>query len=173
MLISLLTLGAVCAGLLAWSSHGVRLRTSTVVSLAPDRAWQFFVDPNNLARWDRSVKRVEPKTPAPIGPGYAFDTVAPGPEGTQTRSSYRVTGFTPRRGASIDLIGSPQFRRARWHTRLEPVPGGTRIVIEVEFAPRPRYFFLTPVLYLSRDNLTTDMDYLHDEVEAYGRRTRS
>jgi hypothetical protein len=32
----------------------------------------------------------------------------------------------------------------------QPVDGGTRIVIEVEFSPKPQYFFLTPVLFLRR-----------------------
>ncbi|GAA5015872.1 SRPBCC family protein [Actinopolymorpha pittospori] len=172
-LVCVVALGAIVAGLMVWSSTGVRLSSHTVVSLSRDRVWEFFVDPHNLARWDRSVGRVEPTTAAPMGTGYTFDTISPGPDGEATRSSYRIEDFTPPHGARVDLVGSPQFQRASWHTKLEPVAGGTRVVIEVEFAPKLGYFFLTPMLLLSRGNLMTDMTYLHDEIEAYARRTPS
>jgi hypothetical protein len=162
-----LALIATVASLLVLSGRGVRMAADTVVSLSPDQTWEFFRDPGNLAKWDRSVARVEPTTSAPMGVGYTFDTIGLAPEAK--RSSYRVTEFTPKRSARTALVNSDTFQRASWYTRLEPADGGTRIVIEVEFAPKLQYFFLMPVLFLSRNNLETDMRYLHDEIEAYGR----
>jgi hypothetical protein len=151
------------------SARGVRLCAQTMVSLSPDQTWEFFMDPNNAAKWDRSAARVEVRSPAPFGLGSTFDTIGPERHGQATRSSYRVSEVIPGRSVRIDLINSAQFQRASWDTRLEPVDGGTRILIEVEFSPKPQYFFLTPVLSLSKKNLVTDMRYLHDEVDAYGR----
>lgn len=167
--IAVFTLLTTVAILLVLSARGVQLRAETVVSLSPGQTWEFFQDPNNLAKWDRSVAKVEVTTSAPIGVGYTFDTIGPERPNGAERSSYRIAEFTPKRSTRIDLVNSDQFQRASWYTRLEPVDGGTRVVIDIEFAPKPQYFFLTPVLYLSRDNLTTDMEYLHDQIEALGR----
>jgi Polyketide cyclase / dehydrase and lipid transport len=170
--IAVVALAVIVASLLVLTVRGVRLSSETVVSLTTEQTWAFFSDPHNLAQWDRSVARVEPTSTAPVGVGYTFDTIGPERAGRAERSSYRISEFTPKRGARADLVNSDKFQRAYWWTRLEPTAGGTRIVIDVEFAPKLQYFFLTPVLFLSRNNLLTDMKYLHDEVEAYGRRHR-
>jgi Polyketide cyclase / dehydrase and lipid transport len=169
--IVVVTLAVVLAILLALSERGIRLGSDAVVSLTREQAWRFFQDTENLAKWDRSVARVEPTTTGPIRRGFTFDTIAPRQPGHNEgqRMSYRVADFEPYRWARIELIGSDMFKRAEWHVMLEPDPRGTRVVTEVVFVPRLRYFFLTPVLFFSRGNLETDMRYLHEQMEAYGR----
>lgn len=169
-LIVVATLALLIAILLVLSARGIHLSSDVVVSLSREQSWQFFEDPQNLAKWDRSVARVEPTTTAPVGHGYTFDTIAP-PQGGQAegqRMSYRVAVFEPQERVRIDLVDSDMFERAQWHVLLEPAPRGTRVVTEVEFVPRPRYFFLTPLLYFSRGNMQTDMAYLYEQMEAYG-----
>jgi hypothetical protein len=157
---------AAVATLLVIADRGITLRTQTVVSLNPERTWEFFADIQNLARWDRSVARVEPTSPPPYGVGSTLDTVSP----DGVRSSYRVSEYLPGRSVEVDLVDSPNFRRASWVTRVEPVPEGTRVVFEIEFSPHPQYAFLVPVLYLSQGNLDTDMQYLDAALEEFGRR---
>lgn len=169
--IIVVTLAVVVAILLVLSARGIRLGSDVVVSLSREQAWRFFQDPDNLAKWDRSVASVEPTTTGPIGHGYTFDTIAPPQSGQAEgeRMSYRVAEFVPYQRARIDLVDSDMFERAQWLVVLEPDPGGTRVVTEAEFAPKLRFFFLTPVLFFSRGSLATDMEYLHEQMEAYGR----
>lgn len=168
--IALGTLVAIIGGLLAWSAHGVRMSVETTVDLDPASTWAFFENPENLAGWDRSVASVEPTTTRPVGVGYTFDTIGPEQRGETTRSSYRVVEYHPPQSVRIDLVDSEQFARAAWHVTLEPKGAGTRILIDVDFVTRPQFCFLTPVLYFNRDNLVHDMQYLHDAIEAHGRR---
>lgn len=167
--IVVLVLAGTVAILLVASARGVRMSADTVVSLSPEQTWAFFNDPNNLAKWDRSVARVEVTSPPPYGVGTTLDTISPERNGQVTRSSYRISEVVPGQRTRADLIDSAQFQRAQWTTSIEPVDTGTRIVSEIEFSPKPQYFFLTPVLWLSQNNLETDMRYLHDALEAYGR----
>lgn len=172
LLIASCALTAVIVTLLVIAQNGVTMRAQTTVSLSPEQTWMFFEDVENLAGWDRSVARVEPTSPPPYGVGSTFDTFSPAPPGAaEQRSSYRVVELRPVQSARIDLVDSSTFQRASWNTRLEPTADGTRVVIEVEFSPKPQYFFLVPVLYLNQGNLDTDMEYLRTALEDFGRAT--
>lgn len=156
--------------MLVWTAVGVRLTAETSVDLPPARVWSFFEDPHNLAVWDRSVHSVEITSAPPYGVGSTFDTISPEQNGRVTRTSYLVTELVPGKSGSVDVVGSEQFRHATWITRVEPAGTGTRVVIEVEFQPKFQVFFLTPLLFFSRDNLmVADMDYLNDALVKYGR----
>jgi hypothetical protein len=157
---------ATVAVLLVIADRGITLRTQTVVTVAPEQTWAFFADVENLATWDRSVLMTEPTSPPPYGVGSTFDTISP--DGVLT--SYRVAEYVPGNSVRVDVVGSTTFRRASWVTRIEPVPEGTRVVFEAEFAPYPQFAFLVPVLYLSQGNLNTDMEYLNATLEEFGRR---
>ena len=153
-------------------ARGINLRTETTISLSPEEAWRFFEDPQNLAKWDRSVARVEPTSSGNVSPGYTFDTIAPPRSGQKEgqRMSYEITEFIPNERAEIRLVQSPMFKRAEWTVMLEPAAQGTRVIHEVDFVPRLQYSFLVPVLLLSQKNLDTDMQYLKEQMEAYGAR---
>lgn len=153
-------------------ARGIHLRTETVVLLAPEEAWRFFEDPQNLAKWDRSVARVIPTSSGKVGPGYTFDTLAPPQPGQAEgqRMSYEIVEFMPNQRAKIRLVGSNMFKQAEWTVTLEPVAGGTRVIHAVDFIPKLQYSFLVPVLLLSRQNLDIDMQYLNREMEAYQER---
>jgi hypothetical protein len=149
----------------AASASWIRLHSETVVSLTRDQVWAFFEDVDNLAKWDRSVARVERTTSGPIGVGYQFDTISPSGQ----RMSYRVSELIPKDRATIDLVNSDMFDRAQMDRHVGV--GGRRHTRD----DRCRVRAETPVLLsdaallLNQDNLKTDNDYLHDEMEAYGR----
>ncbi|HJQ08536.1 MAG TPA: SRPBCC family protein [Candidatus Saccharimonadales bacterium] len=150
----------------------IHLRSETVVNLSQEQAWSFFQDPHNLAKWDRSVARVEPTAPDPnnINVGYTFDTIAPPKSGQKEglRMSYKVTALVPNQYAKISLLNSPMFKEAVWTLALEPAHGGTKVISEVDFVPKPQYSFVVPILLLTSKNaLGTDMDYLKAQMESY------
>ncbi|MGI5127931.1 SRPBCC family protein [Pseudonocardia sp. CA-107938] len=168
------TVVAVLAGLvgatMVWSAIGLRLSAETFVEVPPERVWAFFADPHNLPKWDRSVASIEITSSPPYGVGSTFETISPEQGGRVTRTSYRVAELVPGKRATIDVVDPEEFQRATWVTRVEPSGGGTGVLIDVEFRPKLQYFFLTPLLYFSRDNMgITDMRYLNEALAAYGR----
>jgi hypothetical protein len=143
----------------------MHLESSVVVSQALERVWAFFVDPANLPRWDRSVATVIPTSPSTVGAGATFDTIAP----SGMRMSYRVTDLVPRQRAEIRLVNSNMFKEALWTFIFEPLAEGVRINCQVDFTPRLRYSFLTPVLLLTyKDAFRRDLTYLKQALENDG-----
>ena len=124
---------------------------------------EFFDEPSNLAKWDRSVARVEPTSTGHTAVGFTFDTIAP----TGLRMSYRITEHEPERQSTIELVSSRMFRTAVWRMRYDPVPGGTRITCAVDFTLRPLYFFLVvPLVMTQRRALARDLSYLKAAIES-------
>ena len=163
-------LAALVGAMMLWSAIGLRLSAETFVDVPTERVWAFFEDPHNLPKWDRSVASIEITSPPPYGVGSTFQTLSPVQNGRVTPTSYLVTELVPGERATIDVVDSAEFARASWVTRVERSGGGTRVLIDVEFRPKLQYFFLAPLLYFSRDNMgVTDMDYLREALEAYGR----
>ena len=133
------------------------------VDRSPNAVAAFFEVPQNLARWDRSVARVESTTTAGPADGVAFDTVAP----SGLRMSYRVTEHVPGRHWTIDLVSSRMFRTAIWGMRCDPTATGSRITCVVDFTLRPLYSFLAiPLLLTQRKALAHDLESLKAAIES-------
>ena len=145
------------------------LESSIVVTRTNEQVWRFFENGANLVKWDRSVAQVIPTSPEPFGVGSTFDTIAPTRKGSRKegmRSSYRFTVFAPNHHAKILLTHSPMFAHAEWTIATEPVSEGVRITCGLDFALRPRYIFLLPVLLLTyRGAFRRDLTYLKQAIE--------
>ena len=137
---------------------------STVLVERPlDSVIEFFDDPQNLVKWDRSVARVEPTSSGETAVGFTFDTIAP----TGLRMSYRITAHEREKGSSIELVSSKMFRSAVWRMRYEPVGAGTAVTCHVDFRLRPVFLFLAiPLLLTQRKALARDLQFLKQAIEA-------
>jgi hypothetical protein len=127
----------------------------------------FFENPHNLARWDRSVARVEPHSSSSAAVGFTFDTVAP----SGMRMTYRITEHEPEHRTTIELVSSSMFKRAVWYMSYDPVPGGVRIECAVQFRLRARYtLLLIPLWMVQKRALRRDLQELKAAIEqAYPR----
>ena len=143
----------------------MRFESHIVVERSLSDVSSFFDEPSNLARWDRSVARVEPTSTGGAAVGFTFDTISP----TGLRMSYRITEHEPERGSVIELLSSPMFKRATWRMMYEPVRAGTRVTCEVDFTLRPLYLFLVvPLVLTQRKALARDLTYLKQSIEGDG-----
>jgi polyketide cyclase/dehydrase/lipid transport protein len=148
----------------------MRLQSWILVGRAIDHIWAFFVDLPNLATWDRSVAQVIVTSSEPLGVGSTFETIAPSPRSDPQRAgarlSYRITEVVPQQRFSVLLVDSPMFKRAVWTFVLEPVADGARITCLLDFALRPRYSWLLPILLVtSRGALRRDLTALKQALE--------
>jgi len=106
----------------------MQLMSDIVVNKTKDEVWSFLADPQNVAKWDRGVKAVEPhKTTAPPGEGFEFTTVghdsaAP----NHGRMRYRIGQSDPEAGCSVDLVShdgnARYFESASWWFRVVEQP---------------------------------------------------
>lgn len=145
----------------------MRFRAEITVPRSSAEVAAFFENPHNLARWDRSVARVEPHSSSPAAVGFTFDTVAP----SGMRMTYRITEHEPGHKTTIELVASSTFKRAVWYMSYDPVPAGVRIGCVVQFRLRARYALLIiPLLMLQRGALRRDLQQLKAAIEqAYPR----
>jgi len=140
----------------------MRFRAEVVVPRTSSEVAAFFDNPHNLARWDRSVARVEVRSAGPAAIGFTFDTVAP----SGMRMTYRITAHEAERHTTVELVSSAMFKSAVWYMRYDPVPGGVRIGCAVQFRLRARYALLViPLLLMSRSALHRDLKQLKDAIE--------
>jgi hypothetical protein len=122
----------------------------------------FFDNPFNLAKWDKSVARVEPTSSGPAAVGFTFDTIAP----SGMRMSYRIAAHEAERGTAIELAGSKMFKRAVWLMTYDAVADGTKITCEVDFALRFLYgFLIVPLLVTQKSALRRDLSSLKAAIE--------
>ena len=145
----------------------MRFRAEITVPRSSAEVAAFFENPHNLARWDRSVARVEPHSLPPATVGFMFDTVAP----SGIRMTYRITEHEPEHRTTIELVSSAMFKRAAWYMSYDPVPGGVRIGCAVQFRLRARYALLIiPLFLLHKGALRGDLQQLKAAIEqAYPR----
>src|SRR5262249_15665672 len=117
----------------------MRLQAAIVVERTNEQVWRFFNDPDNLARWDRSLARVVVTSADPFIVGSTFDTIAPARNSSHNegiRMSYRITDLVPNHQAKIVLTSSPLFAHAEWIMITDPAPRGVRITCQLDFTLR-------------------------------------
>jgi hypothetical protein len=145
----------------------MHLETCIVVPQTSDQVWALFNDPYFLVKWDRSVEQIIPTSNNPKGAvGFTFDTMAPLKKGQKKplRMSYRIVEFVPGYQTKIKLENSPIFNEAIWTMGVEPETEGTLITCLVDLRVKLKYFFMVPVLYLSRKAILTDLHYLKQAI---------
>jgi hypothetical protein len=119
----------------------MRIEEQIVIARDIEDLWAFFMDIQNLPKWDRGVARVQ-ETSGDVGVGSTFDTFAAGDRG---RMSYEVTRLrAPYEHEAVTRSGF--FRLARWHFSLEATAGGTAVTCVSDFSIRARRLWLAPVL---------------------------
>ena len=148
----------------------MRLQAAIMVERTNEQVWRFFNDPDNLARWDRSVARVIVTSAEPFVVGSTFDTIAPARNSSHKegmRMSYRITDLVPNRQAKILLTSSPMFTHAEWMMSTDSAPKGVRITCQLDFTLRLTYSFLLPILLLThRAAFRRDLTYLKQAIES-------
>lgn len=144
----------------------MRLSDSVVVHKSVGEVFRFFMDPQNLARWDRGVAKVIKISEGPWGVGTTFDTIspaAPGKEGLKT--SYEVLRIDENCRMDVLVTRSNLFKTAVWQTELKPLGEATRVACSVDLSLRLRYLPLAPVLLFNRSAIRRDLSYLKAEIE--------
>ncbi len=144
----------------------MHLSDSFVVNRSAGEVFRFMMEPQNLARWDRSVAKVVKTSSAPVGVGTTFDTIGPAAPGTEgLRTSYEAFRIETNRRLDVRVTRSNLFRTAVWCIQLEPLGEATRLVCTVDFTLRLRYLPLAPLLLLNKWAITRDLGYLKAEIE--------
>lgn len=142
----------------------MRLEERVVVARDLEAVWAFFMDIQNLPKWDRGVARVR-VTSGDGGVGSTFDTFGPRDRG---RMSYEVTKImAPYEHEAVTRSG--YFKLARWHFTLEALADGTGVTCVSEFSLRGWYLWVAPVLALiGGRRVRTDLAELKRVVEGQG-----
>jgi hypothetical protein len=119
----------------------MRIEERVVITRDIEDLWAFFMDIQNLPRWDRGVARVH-ATSGDVGVGFTFDTFAARDRG---RMSYEVTRLRAPNEYEV-VTRSGFFRLASWQFTLEAMVGGTAVTCVADFSVRTRHLWLAPVL---------------------------
>src|SRR5262245_19704745 len=150
----------------------MRLRAEAIVRRTPAEVAAFLGDVRNIPSWDRGVRAVRTAPDPQPGVGFAFETLGhPGSAvgADAGRMAYEVSEVGPE-GSTLRLTSTSgnarYFKNAAWHTRLDPVPEGTRVTCVAEFTLHRRYLFLAPVLYLMRRGIRADLERLRRVLES-------
>ncbi|GAA4606291.1 hypothetical protein BJY16_005754 [Actinoplanes octamycinicus] len=142
------------------------MTTTLDVPQSPGQVWAFSSDPMAQKKWDRSVAEVEVTSPEPFGAGSTFRTIGPARRGRPgIVTSYRVAAFEPETHARIEVVESRTLRRAVWEFRFAARGTGTHIEWRIALVPKPRYFFLGPVLRANRAQLVRDMRWFRAALD--------
>jgi len=139
----------------------MHLQSKILVEQNIKQVTDFFYEPSNLAKWDRSVAETIPTSTAENLIGSTFDTIAP----SGMRMNYEVIEMSSERSVKIKLNNSKMFKTAIWHFEFEPVEERTLITCHVDFTTRLKYILLYPVLYFTKSALLRDLNFLKDALD--------
>lgn len=146
----------------------MRLSSRVTIDRTPEQVWEFFMNVDNLARWDKSVAKVEKLTSGPGRVGSRFDTIAPPrAEKPGKRMHYVVAEVNPLHAHKAELIDDRMFKYASWRMELTPAgSSGTTVTCDAVFKVRWQYACLLPMLRFSKSAITRDLGYLKGTIEA-------
>jgi hypothetical protein len=119
----------------------MKIEERIVIARDTEDLWAFFMDIQNLPKWDRGVARAQ-ATSGDVSAGFTFDTFAAGDRG---RMSYEVTRLRAPYEYEVATRSGP-FRLARWQFTLEATAGGTAVACVADVSVRARHLWLAPVL---------------------------
>jgi uncharacterized protein YndB with AHSA1/START domain len=94
---------------------------------SPSEVFAFVADFQNMPKWYDAVERVTATTATSAGQGARFHMVRSLPGG-RVHNDVEVTSFQPNEEITFTSISGPT--PFRYHYRLEPIPGGTRLTLE-------------------------------------------
>ena len=121
----------------------MRIEERVVIARDTGDLWAFFMDIQNLPRWDREVARVH-ATSGEVGVGFTFDTIAAEDRG---RMSYELTRLRAPYEYEV-VTRSGFFRLARWQFTLQATASGTAMTCVSDVSLPARHLWLAPVLAL-------------------------
>lgn len=155
----------------------MQLASHIVVNKGKDEVSSFLANPQNVAKWDRGVKAVEPrKATAPLGVGFEFTTVghdAAAPN--HGRMCYRIGQTDSEAGCRVDLIShdgnARYFKSGSWSFRVVEQPETasnkrSRVECVVRFSLRLRYVWLAPILFVMKGAINRDLMALKRALES-------
>jgi len=141
----------------------MRLESAIVIRRTPEQVWNFLGDASNVPKWDRGVAAVNATSPT------TFETLAYSSRSNQGRMSYRIAEPAPGAHSTVQLTSSTGnarfFENAQWNFNVDPAPQGSRVICSVDFALRPQYFFLAPILFFMRSAIHRDLKSLKRAIE--------
>jgi len=151
----------------------MRLEEQIVVRRPQEVVWAYLGDVNNIARWDRGVSAVRPKSGTAPGVGFEFDTIGHSRKGKGGREwgkmSYRIADVDPIRGCVVQLTsrdGNARFfKSGEWQFRVEAASEGSTVICAVHFRLRFPWILLAPVFYGMRKAILRDLESLKRELE--------
>jgi uncharacterized protein YndB with AHSA1/START domain len=97
------------------------------VHRSPSEVFAFVADLQNMPRWYDAVEQVTPTTTFSGGEGARFHMVRSLPGG-RAHNDVEVTAFRPDEEVTFASVNGPT--PFRYHYRLAPVPGGTRLTLD-------------------------------------------
>ena len=138
----------------------MHLQSSIKVKQPIEKVLQFFYEPTSLAKWDRSVAEMIPISNDGTKEGATFQTIAP----SGMKMDYEVIEMTNERDVKILLKNSKMFKKAIWQFQFDPTGDGTNVTCHIYFSLRPLYFFLYPVLFVTKKALLRDLNFFRDAL---------
>ena len=138
----------------------MHLQSSIKVKQPIEKVLQFFYEPTSLAKWDRSVAEMIPITNEGTKEGAIFQTIAL----SGMKMVYEVIEMTNERDVKILLKNSKMFKKAIWQFQFDPTGDGTNVTCHIYFSLRPLYFFLYPVLFVTKKALLRDLNFFRDAL---------
>ena len=144
----------------------MRMTDNIFVNKDVQQVYRFFIEPENLAKWDRSVAKVVRTSPGPVDVGATFNTIGPASErkpGLVT--SYRVQRLEEDQRMDVLLTDSNLFKSGCWSFSLAPHESGTNVHCTVEFSLKGKYAMLAPLIFLNKGAISRDLNYLKTELE--------
>jgi hypothetical protein len=107
----------------------IRIEHSVVINRPLEEVFAVVGNPEYDPRWSSTIVDAWPTSPGPLGVGATFQHVGEF-MGRQLELPVEVTEYVPNRSVVImPLAGPIQF--ASWRV-VEPVPGGTHVIIGIE-----------------------------------------
>jgi hypothetical protein len=142
----------------------MKMEERVVIARDIEDLWAFFMDIQNLPKWDRSVARVQMTSEnTGVGVGFTFDTFAAEDRG---RMSYEVTRLRAPNAYEV-VTRSGFFRLARWQFTLEATAGGTVVTCASDVSLPARHLWLALVLaVIGPKAIRTDLAELKRVTEA-------
>ena len=145
----------------------MRMTDTVFIKKDVPHVYRFFIEPENLAKWDRSVAKVVRTSPGPPAVGTTFDTIGPAPPGKAgLKTSYKVLRLEVDRRMEVLVTDSNLFKDAVWEFSLEPKDGGTIVHCATEFSLKFKYALFAPLLLLNKNAISRDLGYLKSEIES-------
>jgi hypothetical protein len=138
----------------------VKLERSIDINAAPEVVWDVTLDVEHWPEWTASMKSIKPLSSGPIKLGSRYHVTPAGvPSGPWTVTEFEDRGLftwiTRTRG--VDVVA---------RHRIQPIAGGTRVTLELEYSGFPLKLFGWQIRRLSNRSLELEANGMKARAEA-------